>query len=569
MNPPEPPSGGPTRRPPLRPDMTVRQIAADYPGCQDVFLRHGEPAERPTKFGHLEPLTHFARRMKVPLEPLLAELAGAAGVAVDHERPAARRIHRPFVAWALAITLTLGAGWGAWLLFAIAAARDFAVVPAAEVVAHGEAQLWGFLALFILGIALSYLPRVHGGAALSRRFGSALLALILAGTGGGFVWALAAPRLAWLGPASGGGLLLASLLYLSFLLRLLAPSWRTTWARFILASGLWLVVWACLTLALRIGTAQTGPGAYTEEQRLTLVELAVFGFALNSIYGFGQKLLSGFLGSATPRRGWIECCFWLHNAGLLLPVRWNGVASALLLAAAACYAVGLRGFRRVRHTPTRPEIGQRFLDRYVQLAFFWLLMGLLLLVSGDLRQTFAGETLPHAYFGAVRHALTVGFITTLILGVGQRLLPILQHTLLAWPRLVAPIFVLIATGNLLRVATELATPSFAPAFWVMPLSSILELAALALFTINVVWTLWPAPDPLLRRSQATARTPVALLLAEHPWLEDSLFAWGLAYIGRVRSVPGELTLGTLAASEGKEPADILTRINEQLAAHRR
>ncbi|HZV07498.1 MAG TPA: hypothetical protein VE999_20605 [Gemmataceae bacterium] len=65
---------GPATRPPIRPDMTVRQVAADYPGCREVLRRHGEPEDRPTKFGHLEPLTHFARRQGIELDQLLAEL---------------------------------------------------------------------------------------------------------------------------------------------------------------------------------------------------------------------------------------------------------------------------------------------------------------------------------------------------------------------------------------------------------------------------------------------------------------------------------------------------------------
>ena len=55
-----------------------------------------------------------------------------------------------------------------------------------------------------------------------------------------------------------------------------------------------------------------------------------------------------------------------------------------------------------------------------------------------------------------------------------------------------------------------------------------------------------------------------MLLAEHPWLEDHLFAWGLGYVGRVRSVPRELTLGTLIASESQVPEELIPRINELL-----
>jgi NnrS protein len=323
---------------------------------------------------------------------------------------------------------------------------------------------------------------------------------------------------------------------------------------------------------LRSRAAAEGPGAYAEPMRQLLMELAIFGFSLNAIYGFGSRLLSGIVGSGTPRGGTAEAAFWLHNAGVILLAVGHTAEVALagplgvaaVAAGAFCYAVGMRGFVRVRRTSPRPEVGLGVLGRYVQLAFFWLLAGLALLVAADLHWTVRGLTPPHAYLGAVRHALTVGFMTTLILGVAQRLLPILGHTLLPWPGLVVPTLLLIASGNLLRVLTELATPLGAAAFALMPFSAVLELTALVLFAANALRTLWPPADPLLRTGQVTSTTSVAVLLAEHSWLEDHLFAWGLAYVGRVRSVPRELTLGTLATSEGKAPEEIVARVNDLL-----
>jgi hypothetical protein len=561
-------------RPALRPDMTVRQVAADYPGCQEVLRRHGEPDDRPTKFGHLEPLTHFARRHRLDLHQLLAELAGAAGVAVDWEGPHSQFVHRPFIAAALAVTLSLGAGWGAWLLFDIAWHDSFSAVPAGYVVAHGAAQLWGFIALFVVGIALRYLPMTTSGPRPGTLFCRLLLALFLVGVGGGFAWSLVPAQAAWIGPLSGAALVAGATLFLGFLFRQVAGRLRPTWARLVLALGLWLLAWAIVTLVLRIQAAGVGPGAYSEPARLLFMELAIFGFALNAIYGFGQRLLSGIVGSASPRRGAIEAAFWLHNAGALLVVLahtgWvpllDSLGVAALTAGAFSYAAGMRGFLRVRRTAPRPEVGQGLLARYVQLAFFWLLASMSLLLAGDWYAAVRASTLPHAYLGAVRHALTVGFMTTLILGVGQRLLPVLGHTLLAWPRLVAPTFLLIATGNLWRVLAELTTPLGTAAFALLPWSSLLELTALGLFSANALRTMWPPADPLLSTGRVTATTSVAVLLAEHPWLEDHLFAWGLAYVGRVRSVPRELTLATLANGEGQPPDAIIARINELLHA---
>jgi hypothetical protein len=562
-------------RPAIRPDMTVRQVAADYPGCREVLRRHGEPEDRPAKFGHLEPLSHFARRQGIELSQLLAELAAAAGVGVDEDSTRAGLLHRPFVVAALAVTLSLGAGWGALLLFRIGQEGTFAAVSDAAVVAHGEAQLWGFVALFVTGIALRYLPMVTSGPRPGFVFCRLLLGVLLFGIAGGFLWSLLPAEAGWLGPASGAGLLAGAGLFLAFLFRQLVGKLRFPWGRFILAAGAWMVVWAGATLVLRINTASAGPGEYGESARRLLMELGIFGFALNAIYGFGQRLLSGIVGSATPRGGPIEAAFWLHNLGVLAALLAYAVPGpildcldpALLTAGAFAYAAGLRGFRRVRRSTPRPEVGAGLLVRYVQLAFFWLLAGLVLMIAGSLYWEAHGLAMPHAYLGAVRHALTVGFMTTLILGVGQRLLPILGHTLLAWPRLVAPIFGLIAAGNLLRVSTEMATLAAAPAFDVMPFSSLLELAALTLFTANALRTLWPPSDPVVRTRQASDRTSVAALLAEYPWLEDHLLAWGLGYVGRVRSVPRELTLGTLARSERANPAEIVARTNELLRSH--
>jgi hypothetical protein len=553
--------------------MTVRQVAADYPGCRELLRRHGEPEDRPTKFGHLEPLTHFARRQGIDPEQLLAELSQAAGVEVDRASVRAQLVHRPFLVSALAITLSLGAGWGALLLFEIGWQGSFEAAPASHVVAHGAAQLWGFVVLFVVGIALRFLPMGSGERRPSLAFARLLLATFLAGVVGGFLWALVPQHVNWLGPFSGAALVLAAVLFLAFLLGQLRRHGHTTWGRLIVAAGIWMLVWAGVTLVLRCRAPAEGPGAYGESMRQLLMDLAIFGFALNAIYGFGQRLLSGIVGSGTPRAGAIEATFWLHNAGvaLLLLGHASGAAFAgslgiaVLAAGAFSYAVGMRGFVRVRRSTPRPEVGQALLRRYVQLAFFWLLVGMTMLLIADLYWGVRGLTPPHAYLGAVRHALTVGFMTTLILGVGQRLLPILGHTLLPWPQLVPPTFLLIAVGNLLRVLTELATPISTAAFILMPFSAVLELSALALFSANTLRILWPAPDPLLRTGRVTNSTSVAVLLAEHPGLEDHLFAWGLAYVGRVRSVPRELTLGTLAASEGKEAEEIIARINGELA----
>jgi hypothetical protein len=565
----------PGRRASIHPAMTVRQVATDYPTCRDVFRRHGEPERSSAKFGHLEPLERFAWRHGVPLDTLLAELSGAAGVEVSRDDPSAGRAHRPFVVAALTVTLSLGAGWGTLLLVEVGRRGSLAAIPAAQVVAHSEAQFWGFVAPFIVGVAASFLPRMTARPRPHRVLLDLLLGALLAGVLGGFAWSLAPRRWPWLGPASGVAQVVAALGFLALAAQQVAGKWRAPWGRFVLVAAAWMALWAVVDLVLRGRTRLEGPGTYTESTRQLLMELALFGFALNAVYGFGLRLLPGMLGEGVPRRGAVEATFGLHNAGVLAlvisHVRWPGLGAALGAAAIAAggwaWAIGLQGFRRKRRSPPRPEAGPAFLARYIQLALFWLLAGLALLAAGQLTAAVRGVALPRAYLGATRHALTVGFLTTLILGMGQRLLPILSHDLLAWPRLVVPIFVFIATGNALRVVAELDTLAGPLAFRILPASAVLELTALALFAANLLRTLWPRPDPLLRTGRVTRATRVALLLAEHPGIEDHLIAWGLRYLGRVRSVPAELTLGSLAVGEGFDPEALVARINVLLGGH--
>lgn len=553
--------------------MTVRQVAADFPATEDVFRRHGERDAPPSRFGHLEPLTHFARRQGAGLETLLSELAAAAGAPVEFRGRRAERVHRGFILSALALTLTAGAGWGAWLLWQIGAQGQFTGVPAAYVIAHGEAQLWGFIVLFVMGVSLRTVlqgaARNPYGATICR----VLLTLALVGICGSMLWSVFPESLAPIGLAGTAALLLLSLGFWGLQITLLRSKWRETWARAVLVSGFWLTAWALVTAWLRWNAGHAGPGAYSDAVRLLLIELAVFGFAMNSIYGFGQMLLPGLLRIGATRDWAIELGHWLHNVGTIIVCLATGfvasglsmvVGSGLLVAGAVLFAVGHRGFVGRRRTSHGDAKGHATLDLYPPLAFFWLLAALALMTGGVVYEVAQGRPLPHAYMGAVRHALTVGFMTTLILGVGQRMLPVLDRTVLAIPRLTVPILVLIAVGNLLRVITELATLLTPAAYRLMPISALLEWLALLLFAVNLTATMFRS-DPLLKRGRVTKRSSLAILLAEHSWIEDRLRPTGTCYLERARSVPDELTIGSFADSEGFDAAKLVAEINAWLA----
>lgn len=552
--------------------MSVRRVAADYPQTQDLFRRYGEESDRAV-FGHLEPLDRFARRRGVDVGQLLNDLAAATGLEIDWNAERDERLHGPFVLSALILALTLGAGWGAHILFPIGFNGSFDAVPSAHIIAHGAAQLWGFVVIFIIGVAMRYLSMVTGRGAPPAAVRGCVLAVLITGVLGGFVWSLAPAALPHVAPLSAMALLAGSGAYLAIVFYYVRGKLAEMWARSVLVAAGWLVLWACFTWYLRSWAGASGPRVYSATERQMVMDLALFGLAMGSIYGFGRKLLPGFLAADRPRTQLLDLTFYLHNGGLTALVlgRWLAMAPAIvggligIGGGAMVYVAGLRGLRG-QPGPSRPEQGHPFLRRYIQLAFSWLLISLIGFAAMAIAEDLGGLEMPHAIRGAARHALTVGFLLTLILGVGQRLFPILGHTLLAWPRLVVPIFLLIGVGNLLRVTSEVATVWWAPAFLVMPFSAILELTAISLFAANAMRTIWPAPDPLLRNGQVTALSRLAILVTEHPWIEDRMMAWGMDYVRRVREVPSALTIGTFAVREGLDVDQTVTRINAELRA---
>lgn len=554
--------------------MTVRQVAYDFPETRPIFERYGVQEYPDATFGTLEPLDRFAARVGVSVPALLGELAEAAHAKIDWDIDWAWHNHRWFLTAAILVTWTLGAGWGAWLLWQISSRGSFDAVPVADVVAHGEAQMWGFVGLFILGIACRYLPSTTGRARLSRFWHTTLLAATLAGIASGFVWSLRTHLWPGLGTLSGVLFLAAASIYGVFVFWQLRSKSNELWARFILVSAGWLLLWAIFTLYLRWQYASSGPNEYSLQQRLTIIGLSLAGFVLNSIYGFGLRLLSGFVATQPPRPMLVRATFWGHLVSVMATClgwleNWSwlvALGTTGWVAAALCYVLAFGGFRRRRLFPQRPELGPRWADRYIQLAFFWLCVGSLMLALAEVRSAWSAQAAPHAWLGAARHALTVGFVTTLILGVAQRLVPVLEHTILPWPSWSVPIWLCIALGNFARVGSELATLVWREAFMWMPLSAGLELVALILFGVLLLRTMWRLEDPLVRSGRVTRFTPLALLLATHPWLEREMLQWGLRYLGRVRAVPPELTLGSFAESEGWPVDALLTRINTALTA---
>jgi uncharacterized protein involved in response to NO len=122
---------------------------------------------------------------------------------------------------------------------------------------------------------------------------------------------------------------------------------------------------------------------------------------------------------------------------------------------------------------------------FVRLAYGWAL------IAASLGIWAAAVANSHGIWGASRHALTVGFLATMVFAVGQRVLPAFSGMrLLFSTKLMFLAMLTLTVGCLLRVSSEiLAYQGFAHWAWSwLPVSALTEMTAVTLFAVNLFAT---------------------------------------------------------------------------------
>lgn len=543
-------------RPPcIAPDLTVRETAAVSPACAEVLSRYAR--SRVNDRWSLQELGSFARDCGLAPQPFLRQLAAAAGVPVGRTKAAGGNATPvPLIFLATAVCLTLGGGWGVTLLLRIAWGGNYGIVPGAGVHVHGLAQLWGWMALFVIAVA-SHLLRQNTKRPSPPWVEYAAAGLIIAGLLAFFAGLAeplrtAVPRIHVL-----ASLLLAAaaaLFGISVIWSLTGRSSQNRHGLVFLVGWLWAWAGADLWLRLHYLNAPVLPDA----ARSLLITLPVLGFATNAIYGFGVRLIPGLLNISPLRPRWLAAALLMHNAGLclfLLPLhRMATVGAALMLLASGAYLFGMNG---LRSKPARPIYGVDPRGHLlIRVALFWLVCGLAMILVGQLFPGF-----PHPYAGAWRHALTVGFITTMIVGVGQRIVPVFIRQPLASARLMLAGGALLIAGNAGRVGLEVATMGGWPwTFRIMGFTGLAELGGVMLFALNLAQTVRNRYHVYVIHEPLTPDTRVREAVNAIPRLQQRFAQLGITMFDKAPFIAPSMTFGALALACGCEPRDLIERL---------
>jgi hypothetical protein len=418
-------------------------------------------------------------------------------------------IHRRFFTAAIACALTAGATWGAWLLWQIGFSGAFTGASVHHVNAHGHAQIFGWVGLFIMGFGYRLFPRFWGTKLAAPKLAGAAFGLMIVGLVVRTVGMTTADSVGAAVTAAMIGAGLEILAVATFAVQIAVTFARSDarlepYVGFILAAVFWFVAMSAAS-AWHTFTTMSAESPqellwYVSTYQAPLRDLQIHGLSLFMILGVSMRVLPGLmrLPRVPHRRAWtalgVLTAAVIGESVLFVAYRWTAAPAlagalmvpwVLLAIGVAMVALPWRLWRRSPATDRS--------SKFVRAAYAWLAVSLIMMLLLPAYQAISDAPFSHAYYGGIRHAVTVGFISMMILGVSSTVAPSLQGI---DPRKLTPLwipFVLLNVGCALRVSLQVLTDWHPGFFRFVGVSGLLEVTALAIWGTHLVRVMWRRP----------------------------------------------------------------------------
>ena len=311
-----------------------------------------------------------------------------------------------------------------------------------------------------------------------------------------------------------------------------------------------------------------------------LRDLQIHGLARFMILGVSLRMLPAIYGlPRVPERRawWILGLLTAAVAGetiVFLVYRWTGnhlIAAGLIptwaIMTMAVLMIGLP-WRLWRPMPEPDRTG-----KFVRAAYTWLPVSLVMLPTMPFYNRLVGVGFSHAYFGATRHAITVGFISLMITGMAAKVVPTLNGVdPLTLSNLRGP-FLLLNLGCFLRVTMQIATDWTHYAYPPIGLSGMLEVTGLAWWGLGLAMVmrrgrraaLVVARPSLVAPVRIEANHLVADVLEWFPRTEDVFLRHGFTVLKIAvlrRTLARQVTVAQAAALRGVNLTVLLNDLND-------
>ncbi len=412
---------------------------------------------------------------------------------------ASQRLVTAFIATGLLFLLLPGTFLGVWNLIGISSAHSLTSITPASLQAHGHAQVFGWVGSFILGIGFYSLTKMQTLRRFPIRSGWTSWAAWTLGVLLRWIAGITAWHWRTLLPAAGI-LELAGFLLFWRAVRRHRPAQSTTstpatstpaWMLAVLLGTfalLLVLILQCFVL-IHAALADSSPAVpHVLDQQL--VVFAAWGVLVPTIWGFNARWLPIFAGLRDPDSKTLLAACLLAALGVVAAFTpWLTFSAALFLVAATLAILALHIWEPALR-PAKTENIHRSFRFFLRLCYVWLVVSCLLNLWAVIGDHNGG------FWGASRHALTVGFVAGMILTIGPRILPAFcGMRTLHRPSWMAVSLVLLHAGCALRVTLEpLAYEGLWHAAWkLLPVSAFVELSAVVAFAANLFATLLQPP----------------------------------------------------------------------------
>ncbi len=585
----------------MLPDLLRR-----FPAVRPVFDRYGLRGCGGAH-GPAESIGYFAGAHGVDEAQLIAELnqalldppsAVSAESTIHPLDVLADTIYRRFFKAGVVVVLSAGAVWGAILLLRIAANHAFTAISIHDINAHGHAQIFGWVGLFVMGFAYQAFPRMRHTNLWRPDLANLSFYLMVFGV---FARAVGEPLyqmpiLRELALCAGIAELAAIGLFVTILLNTILRSGKPLERNdpYIFAALAFFFLQAIYDLGLLYATT----AAPTHEALLAIIatyqaplrDLQIHGFAMLMILGVGIRMFPPLFGLAAPGQKLVRNSFYLllvgilGEAGFFVLMRGSGdyrwaapMYGAMLLLAGASIALTLRWGLLAR--PTERDRSTKF----VRTAVAWLHTSMLMLVfapvymrvilPGAAHLSASGQDaatigFSHAYYGAVRHAITVGFISLMILGMAAKVVPTLNGVDIRGLRKLWLPFAFVNIGCLMRVAFQIGTDFQEAAYPIAGISGLFEVTGIAVWGVHL-WRImngWkPAEQAVEERpSRITAEDKIGLIVEWFPATLPLLIAKGFAPLANPvmrRTMARAISVKTAASHHALDVEQLLVELN--------
>lgn len=412
-----------------------------------------------------------------------------------------------FIASGMLFMLLPGTFLGVWNLIGISQQRTLNSISPAWLQAHGQAQVFGWIGSFIIGIGFYSLTKMQSTLAFPVRAGWIAWNLWTLGVALRWIGGVTSWQWKVLLPLSGLLQLVAfTLFYRSVRLHRPAISNRRTetWMQVVMGGTVafllaMIVNFAALTRLALYGDAPALPHVLDQQ----LVVLAVWGVLVPTIWGFNARWLPVFAGFKKPNGLRLLIAYVLSIVAIVAVfAEWLPIAAVTFLLAALLAIDALHVWEPAIKPAKLLHVHATF-PLFIRVAYVWLVVSAVLDALA-VRYDHAG-----GIWGASRHALTVGFVAGMVFVIGQRVLPAFCGMRVLWStRMMFWSLALLHLGCMLRVICEpLAYENYWTFAWkLLPFSGVLELTAITFFAVNIAGTLVQRPAHL--RSKVHTSTQI-------------------------------------------------------------